>query len=149
MTSMKMAPSLAAGCTGVFKPSAEASLSSLKLAELWESLEGVPPGVVNMITGENEAGEAISLHPDIQKVAFTGSSATGKRIIQASSGNMKRLTLECGGKSPLVCMNDGNVAKAAGAAYGFGFLNSGQFCMSPTRIFVQSGVYDEFVESLH
>jgi len=62
---MKMAPSLAAGCTGVFKPSAEASLSSLKLAELWESIEGVPPGVVNMITGENDAGRAISEHPDI------------------------------------------------------------------------------------
>lgn len=136
MTAMKMAPVLAAGCTGVFKPSAEASLSSLKLAELWESLEGASPGVINMITGGNEAGQAITEHTGIQKIAFTGSTATGRKIMQAASVNMKRLTLELGGKSPLVVMNDANMAKATGMAYGLGFANSGQFCMAPTRIFV-------------
>jgi aldehyde dehydrogenase (NAD+) len=119
----------------------------LKVAELWESIGG-PPGVVNMITGD-DAGALISTHPGIDKIAFTGSTHTGRKIIEASSGNMKRLTLECGGKSPLVVMNDADLTKAAGAAYGFGFWNSGQFCMSPSRIFVQSGVHDQFVEMLH
>jgi acyl-CoA reductase-like NAD-dependent aldehyde dehydrogenase len=124
MTSLKMAPMLAAGCTGVFKPPELAPLSSLKLAELWHQVKGVPPGVVNMVPGlGHEAGQAIVDHPGIAKIAFTGSTATGKKIMRDASGSLKRLNLELGGKNPLIICDDADFNAALETAFRYGFTN--------------------------
>lgn len=144
----KIAPVLATGCTMVLKPAEEASLAALRLGEL--ALEaGIPEGVINVVTGFGEtAGAALVEHPDVDKVAFTGSTAVGQRIIRAAAGNLKRVTLELGGKSPDIVLADADLAKAVpGAGMGV-FANSGQVCCAGTRIFVERPVYDEFVDSL-
>ncbi|SEP10435.1 aldehyde dehydrogenase family protein [Trujillonella endophytica] len=142
----KIGPALAAGCTLVLKPAEEAGLVALRIGEL--ALEvGIPPGVVNVLTGFGETvGAALAAHPDVDKVAFTGSTAVGQHIIRAAAGNLKRLTLELGGKSPDVVFADADLAKAIpGAAMGV-FSNSGQICCAGTRIYVERPVYEEFVE---
>ncbi|MGF7237957.1 MAG: aldehyde dehydrogenase family protein [Frankia sp.] len=144
----KLAPVLATGCTMVLKPAEEASLAALRIGELLTEI-GLPDGVVNVVTGFGETvGAALTEHGDVDKVAFTGSTATGQRIIRASAGNLKRLTLELGGKSPDVVFADADLSRAVpGAAMGV-FTNSGQTCCAGTRIYVERPIYDEFVESV-
>jgi aldehyde dehydrogenase (NAD+) len=141
----KIAPVLATGCTMVLKPAEEAALSPLRLGELLAELD-LPAGVVNIVTGFGEtAGAALSAHPGVDKVAFTGSSATGQEIVRAAAGNLKRVSLELGGKSPDVIFADADLAAAVpGAGMGV-FANSGQVCCAGTRVFVERPVYDEFV----
>ncbi len=142
----KIGPAIATGCTIVLKPAEEASLSCLRLGELVVEA-GIPEGVVNIVTGYGEtAGAALAGHMDVDKVAFTGSHITGQKIVQASAGNLKRLTLELGGKSPDIVFADADLDLAApGAGMGV-FINSGQVCSAGTRLFVERKIYDEFVE---
>jgi aldehyde dehydrogenase (NAD+) len=143
-TLWKISPAIAAGCVIVFKPAEEASLTSLRIGEL--ALEaGLPPGVLNVVTGFGNVGEAICRHPDVDKVAFTGSTETGQRIIQASAGNVKRLSLELGGKSPDIVFADADLTTAVPGASMAVFANSGQVCSAGSRLFVERKIYDEFV----
>jgi aldehyde dehydrogenase (NAD+) len=136
---------LATGCTGVIKTAEDASLTTLRTAELLVE-GGVPAGVINVVTGlGSEAGAALAAHMDVDRVAFTGSTVTGREIIKASAGNMKRIQLELGGKSPDIVFADANLDKAVpGAAMGV-YNNSGQICSAGTRIFVQRSIQEEFV----
>lgn len=143
----KIAPALAAGCSVVLKPALETPLSTLRLAELIEEA-GVPAGVVNVVTGDAEAGAAIAAHPLIRKISFTGSGVTAKKVVEASAGNLKRLTLELGGKSPLVIFPDADLDKASQAAASVMFVNSGQACVAGTRLYIHSSVYEEVVERI-
>src|SRR6202453_1519585 len=141
----EIGPAIATGCTVIFKPAEEAPLTSLRLAEL--VLEaGIPPGVVNVVPGYGEtAGAALASHPDVDKVAFTGSHVTGQSIIRASAGNLKRVSLELGGKSPDIVFADADLDQAVPGAAMAVFANSGQICSAGTRLFVEHKVYDEFV----
>lgn len=142
---IKLCPVMATGCTLVLKPSEDASLSSIRLMELLEEAD-VPKGVVNMVTGLGpEAGAALVAHPGVDKVAFTGSTTTGRAVIAASMGNLKRLSLELGGKSPDIVFSDADLDRAVGGAAMGVFGNSGQICSSGSRIFVQRPVFDEVV----
>lgn len=145
MTIWKVGPALATGCTIVLKPSEDASLSALRFAEL--AMEaGYPPGVINVVTGAGAAGAALAEHPDVDKIAFTGSTATGQQIIRASAVNVKRVSLELGGKSPDIVFDDADMEAAVPGAAMAAFTNTGQLCMAGTRLLVQRGIYDEFVE---
>ena len=141
----KIGPAIATGCTVILKPAEEAPLTSLRLAEL--VLEaGIPPGVVNVVPGYGEtAGAALASHPDVDKVAFTGSHVTGQSIIRASAGNLKRVSLELGGKSPDIVFADADLDAAVPGAAMAVFANSGQICSAGTRLFVEQKIYDEFV----
>jgi aldehyde dehydrogenase (NAD+) len=141
----KIGPALATGCTVILKPAEEAPLTSLRLAELVMEA-GVPAGVVNVVPGYGEtAGAALSSHPDVDKVAFTGSHVTGQSIIKASAGNLKRVSLELGGKSPDIVFADADIEQAVPGAAMAVFANSGQICSAGTRMFVEQNIYDEFV----
>jgi aldehyde dehydrogenase (NAD+) len=141
----KIGPALATGCTVVLKPAEEAPLTSLRLAELLQEA-GVPAGVVNVVPGFGEtAGAALAAHPDVDKVAFTGSHVTGQKIVEASAGNLKRVSLELGGKSPDIVFADADLESAIPGAGMAVFANSGQICSAGTRLFVERRVYDEFV----
>ena len=143
-TIWKIGPALATGCTIVLKPAEEAPLTSLRLAELCQEA-GVPPGVVNVVPGFGEtAGAALSEHPDVDKVAFTGSHLTGQKIIRASAGNLKRVSLELGGKSPDVVFADADLDAAVPGAGMAVFANSGQICSAGTRLFVERKIYEAF-----
>ncbi|MCB2047477.1 MAG: aldehyde dehydrogenase family protein [Novosphingobium sp.] len=143
----KCAPALAAGCTVVLKPSEKGSLTPLRFGEL--CLEaGIPPGVVNVVTGHGAAGAALSDHPDVNKITFTGSCGTGQRIIAASAGSVKRVTMELGGKSPNIIFADADLDLAVPAAAMAIFNNSGQVCSAGSRIFVERPIHDEFVARL-
>lgn len=141
-------PALATGCTAVLKPAEDASLSTLRSAELLLEA-GVPPGVINVVTGYGfEAGAALAEHRDVDRVAFTGSLETARRIVTASAGNVKRLQLELGGKSPDIVFADADLDLAGpGAAMGV-YTNSGQVCVAGSRLYVQRSIQDEFVERL-
>ncbi len=144
-TIWKVGPVLATGCTVVLKPAEEAPLTPLRLGELMLEA-GVPPGVVNIVPGYGEtAGAALAAHPDVDKVAFTGSHLTGQLIVKASAGNLKRLSLELGGKSPNIVFADADLETAAPGAGMATFANSGQICSAGTRLFVERKVYEEFV----
>src|SRR5690349_14133458 len=144
-TIWKIGPVLATGCTVVLKPAEEAPLTSLRIAELCMEA-GIPPGVVNVVPGYGEtAGAALASHPDVDKVAFTGSHVTGQSIIRASAGNLKRVSLELGGKSPDIVFADADLDAAVPGAAMAVFANSGQICSAGTRLFVESKIYDEFV----
>ncbi|XP_033332496.1 aldehyde dehydrogenase 1A1 isoform X1 [Megalopta genalis] len=142
----KWAPALTTGCTIVLKPAEQSPLSALYAAALAKEA-GFPPGVVNVITGYGPtAGAAISEHPDIRKVAFTGSTDIGHLIMQAAGqSNLKRVSLELGGKSPLVVFDDFDVKEAVEIAHEAVFANHGQNCCAGTRTFVQAKIYDKFV----
>jgi aldehyde dehydrogenase (NAD+) len=141
-------PTLATGCTCVLKPAEDASLSILRFAEILAEA-GVPDGVVNIVTGYGgEAGAALAAHRGVDKVSFTGSTETGRRIVQASAGNLKRLQLELGGKSPDIVFADADLELAVPGAAMAVYANSGQICFSGTRLFVERSVQDEFVERL-
>ena len=148
MASWKVAPALAFGNAIVLKPAEQAPLTALRLAEL--CLEaGVPDGIVNVLSGfGEEAGAALAQHPDVDKITFTGSTEVGRKILHASEGNLKRVTLELGGKSPNIVFSDANLKHASkGSMFGV-FLNTGQACTAGTRILVEKDVHDEFVSSL-
>jgi acyl-CoA reductase-like NAD-dependent aldehyde dehydrogenase len=144
----KLAPALAAGNTVVLKPAETASLSTLRLVELLASTD-LPAGVVNVVTGlGSEAGEALVTHPDVAKIAFTGSTATGKNVQRLATETLKRVTLELGGKSPSVVFADADLRNAVrGVAAGF-LGNAGQVCVATSRVFVQESIRDEFVKML-
>jgi acyl-CoA reductase-like NAD-dependent aldehyde dehydrogenase len=144
----KLAPALATGNTCILKPAEQTPLSSIRLGELILQA-GFPPGVVNIVTGFGEtAGAAISEHPDIDKVAFTGSTAVGKMITRAASDNLKKTSLELGGKSPNVIFEDADIDKAVAASVGAFCYLSGQICVAGTRIFIQEKIYDQVVQRL-
>jgi aldehyde dehydrogenase (NAD+) len=144
-TIWKVGPALATGCTVVLKPAEEAPLTSLRLGELLLEA-GVPPGVVNIVPGYGEtAGAALAAHPGVDKIAFTGSHLTGQLIVQASAGNLKRVSLELGGKSPDIVFADADLETAVPSAGMAVFANSGQICSAGTRLFVERQIYDEFV----
>ncbi|MDB5575530.1 MAG: aldehyde dehydrogenase [Bradyrhizobium sp.] len=143
-TVWKIAPAIAAGCTLVFKPAEEASLTTLRIARL--AMEaGFPAGVLNVVTGLGDVGAAIVEHPGVDKIAFTGSTETGQRIIRASAGNVKRLSLELGGKSPNIVLADADLDAAVPGASMAVFSNTGQICSAGSRLFVDRKIYDEFV----
>ncbi len=149
MAAWKLAPALAAGCTIVLKPAEQTPLTAIRLGELMMEA-GVPEGVVNIVTGYGEtAGAALAAHPGVDKVAFTGSTEVGKLIVRAAAGNLKKVSLELGGKSPHVIFNDApDMAKAiAGATQGI-FFNQGQCCVAGTRLFVQRESFDEVVSGI-
>ncbi len=148
MAAWKIAPALACGNTTVLKPAEQTPITAIRLGEL--ILEaGLPPGVVNIVTGFGEtAGAAIASHLGIDKVAFTGSTEVGKAILRASTGNLKRVTLELGGKSPNVIFADADIEKALNASVGAFCFLSGQVCVAGTRVFVQHGIYEKFAEEL-
>lgn len=144
MAVFKLAPCLAAGNSTVLKPAENTPLTALKLGELLLE-SGVPEGVVNILPGYgNIAGEALVKHPDVDKIAFTGSTAIGRHILM--NAGIKRVSLELGGKNPLIVMNDADIDQAVHLANFAAFLNSGQVCMSGSRTYVQEKVYDAFVE---
>ncbi|MFD4459160.1 aldehyde dehydrogenase family protein [Nocardia sp. NPDC058480] len=144
----KLAPALAAGCSSVVKPAEETPLSALLLDRLIAEA-GVPDGVVNLLTGYGHtAGAAITAHPDVEKVAFTGSTEVGKQIVQASAGNLKKVMLELGGKSPVLIFDDADLDMAVMMAAMGIFVHSGQGCVCGSRIFVQRGVYERVVEGI-
>ncbi|AAW42914.1 hypothetical protein CNBD4300 [Cryptococcus deneoformans B-3501A] len=142
----KIAPALAAGCTIVFKPAEQTPLSTLKFAELFE-LAGYPAGVFNLVNGLGRTtGDALSRHMDVDKIAFTGSTITGRRIaIAAAESNLKSVTLELGGKSANIVFDDANLQEAAKwAAFGV-YENMGQSCSAGSRVLVQESIYDQFI----
>ena len=143
-----IAPTLATGCTAVLKPAEDASLSVLRVGELLLEA-GVPPGVFNIVTGLGAtAGGALAAHPGVDRVAFTGSTETGQRIVAASAVNMKRLQLELGGKSPDIVFADANLDAAVPGAAMAVYNNTGQVCTAGTRLFVQRSIQSEFVARL-
>lgn len=145
LASWKVAPALAAGCTMVLKPAPSTPLTALELGKI--ALEaGVPEGVLNVVTGSGrEVGQWIVEHPAIDKIAFTGSTATGKIVAQTAAQTLKRVTLELGGKSPSVIFDDADLdAAVAGALYGI-YYNAGQACEARSRVLVQNSIYDRFV----
>lgn len=148
MAVMKLAPALAAGCTVVLKPAEETPLTALRLGELIGEA-GFPAGVVNIVTGLGEtAGAALSAHPGVDKIAFTGSTEVGRKILMAAAGNLKRVTLELGGKSPMVVLPDADIdAVISGATTGI-FFNAGQSCMAGSRLLVHEAVHDRVVAGL-
>lgn len=143
----KIAPALAMGNTIVIKPASYTPLSTLKLAEIISTV--VPPGVINVVAGPGaEVGEALVTHPQVDKVAFTGSTEVGRRIMSLASGTIKKTTLELGGKSPNILLEDADLELALpGSLFGV-FLHSGQLCESGTRLFVPDKIYDQVVEGL-
>jgi len=144
----KIGPALATGCTVVLKPSEEAPLTPLLIADIMNEA-GVPPGVVNIVTGTGtETGAALAEHMDVDKIVFTGSTATGQSIIRASAGNLKRVSLELGGKSPVIVCADADLDRAVPVAAMSVFANSGQICIAGSRLFVERSIHDEFVERL-
>lgn len=144
----KVAPALAAGCSVVIKPPEQASLSALEFGRL--ALDaGVPPGVINIVTGlGREAGQALADHPDVNKISFTGSTAVGKALVTAAAGNLKRLCLELGGKSPIFVFDDADMAQTIPTLFRAMFANSGQVCVAGSRIYVQRRSLDRVASGL-
>jgi phenylacetaldehyde dehydrogenase len=145
MACWKLAPALAAGCTVVLKAAEQTPMSAMRLAELFQEA-GFPPGVVNILTGFGEtAGAAIAAHPDVDKVAFTGSTEVGKLIVQAAAGNLKKVSLELGGKSPAIILPDADIDVAIAGAASAIFFNHGQCCCAGSRLYAHKSVYDRVV----
>jgi phenylacetaldehyde dehydrogenase len=147
MAAWKLGPALATGCTVVLKPAEQTPLTALLLGQLIAEA-GVPEGVVNIVPGFGEtAGAALAAHDDVDKVAFTGSTEVGKMIVQAAAGNLKKLTLELGGKSPNIVFDDAEDGAVEGAANAI-FFNHGQCCVAGSRLFVQESRFDEVVDGV-
>ena len=148
MAAWKLGPALATGCTVVLKPAEQTPLSAVRLGELMLEA-GLPDGVVNIVTGFGEtAGAALAAHPGVDKIAFTGSTEVGKLIAKAATGNLKKVSLELGGKSPNIVFSDADIESAiAGAAQGI-FFNQGEVCCAGTRLYVQQDRFDEVVEGV-
>ncbi len=148
MAGWKVAPALAAGNCVVLKPASVTPVSSLLLAEICTQA-GVPPGVVNVVSGPGgTAGEELASHPDIGKIAFTGSTEVGRRIMQLGAGTLKKVTLELGGKSPNIVLPDANLDTAALGALFATFMHQGQICESGTRLLVHESIHDALIEKM-
>ena len=148
MATLKISPALAAGCTLILKPAEQTSVTALRLAD-FVAEAGFPPGVINVITGNGHtAGDRLVKHPDVDKVAFTGSTEVGKIINKNATDSLKRVSLELGGKSPVIVMPDVNVEEVAPAAAGGIFFNSGQICVAGSRLFAHRSVFDRVVEGV-
>jgi betaine-aldehyde dehydrogenase len=140
----KSAPALAAGNAMIFKPSEVTPLTALKLAEIYTEA-GVPPGVFNVVQGDGRVGAMLAAHPDIEKISFTGGVETGKKVMSmAGASSLKEVTMELGGKSPLLVFDDADLERAADIAMSANFFSSGQVCTNGTRVFVQRSVLERF-----
>lgn len=142
----KIAPALVAGNTMILKPSPFTSLCTLKLGELLRDV--LPAGVLNIVSGGNDLGAWITTHPAIAKISFTGSTATGRKIMEAASGNLKRITLELGGNDPAIVLPDVDVKVTAEKLFWAAFQNSAQFCVAAKRLYIHEDIYDAFAEEL-
>ena len=148
MAAWKLGPALASGCTIVLKPAEQTPLSALRLGELFAEA-GFPDGVVNIVPGYGEtAGAALAAHPDVDKVAFTGSTEVGRLIVQAAAGNLKKVSLELGGKSPNVVFKDADLDTAIAGSASAIFFNHGQCCCAGSRLYVERPVFDRVVEGV-
>jgi phenylacetaldehyde dehydrogenase len=148
MAAWKLGPALACGCTVVLKPAEQTPLSALRLGELIQEA-GIPDGVVNIVTGYGEdAGAPLAEHPDVDKIAFTGSTEVGKLIIHAAAGNLKKVSLELGGKSPNIIFDDADVEKAVPGAASAIFFNHGQCCCAGSRLYVEKQIFDKVVDGI-
>ena len=144
----KVAPALAAGCTMVIKPSELTSASLLELMPILEKA-GLPRGVVNVVTGYGPTvGAALCEHPDVDKIAFTGSTATGREVVRMAAGTLKSVTTELGGKNPLIVFDDADLDKAMAGALVGAFLNQGEACIASSRLMLHESIHDAFVEKL-
>ncbi|EEX38555.1 betaine aldehyde dehydrogenase [Vibrio metschnikovii CIP 69.14] len=143
----KSAPALAAGNAMIFKPSEETPLSVLKLAEIFTQA-GLPDGVFNVVQGDARVGQMLTAHPEIAKVSFTGESGTGKAVMADSAKTLKSVTMELGGKSPLIIFDDAKLAQAVSAAMTANFYTQGEVCTHGTRVFVHQSIYPAFIEQL-
>jgi phenylacetaldehyde dehydrogenase len=145
LTAMKLAPALAAGCTIVLKPAEDTSLTAMRLVELLQEA-GLPDGVINLVTGPgHETGAALAAHPGVNKIAFTGSTATGRAILDAAKTSFKRVTLELGGKSPVIVMPDADLDLAIPGVANAIFFNGGQVCIAGSRLYVHEAVRDRLI----
>ncbi|SCM68649.1 betaine-aldehyde dehydrogenase [Donghicola eburneus] len=147
IASWKSAPALACGNTMVFKPSETTPLSALKLAEILIEA-GAPAGVFNVVQGKGAVGSRLVTHPDVAKVSLTGSVPTGRKVYAAAAEGLRHVTMELGGKSPLVIFDDANIENAVSAAINANFYSSGQICSNGTRVFVQKGIKEAFLSRL-
>jgi len=148
MAVSKIAPALAAGCAVILKPAEETPLTALRIAHLIAEI-GFPDGVFNLLTGFGEtAGAALTAHPGVDKVTFTGSTEVGRHILRAAAGNFKRVTLELGGKTPVIVLPDADPARAAEGAARAIFMNAGQVCNAGSRLFIHERHFDEVVEGV-
>ncbi|GKY87091.1 aldehyde dehydrogenase family protein [Sinisalibacter aestuarii] len=147
MLSWKLAPALAAGCTVIVKPAEDTPLSAIRFAEICREA-GIPDGVVNILTGDGKVGAALVEHDGVDKIGFTGSTATGKAIVRASAGNLKRVSLELGGKSPVFVFPDADIDAAIPQVAESVFLNSGQACTAGSRLYIHEDVYDRVIEGV-
>lgn len=142
----KIAPALACGNTFVYKPSPLTPLNVVLLAELFREA-GLPDGVLNVVQGEGETGAYLTSHPDVAKISFTGSVPTGSKIMKSAADGIRNITLELGGKSPLVIFDDANLKNAVKGAMMANFFTQGQVCSNAARVFVQRGIYLEFLKA--
>jgi len=147
MAAWKLGPVLACGCTVVLKPAEQTPLSALRLGELLQEA-GLPDGVVNIVTGFGDAGAALAAHHDVDKVAFTGSTEVGRLIVQAAAGNLKKVSLELGGKSPNVVYADADLEAAIPGAANAIFFNHGQCCNAGSRLYVQKPIFDDVISGV-
>ena len=148
LTAMKLAPALAAGCTVVLKPAEDTSLSALRLAELMLEA-GLPAGVLNVVTGLGaQTGATLASHPGVDKIAFTGSTATGRAVLDAAKTNFKRVSLELGGKSPSIVLPDADLSLAIPGVANAIFFNAGQVCIAGSRLYVHRSIRDQVVEGV-
>jgi acyl-CoA reductase-like NAD-dependent aldehyde dehydrogenase len=147
MAAWKLAPALAAGCTVVLKPAEQTPLSALRLGQLMLEA-GLPPGVVNIVTGDGKTGAALVDHPDVDKISFTGSTAVGREIGSKAGAQIKRVTLELGGKSPNIILPDADFETAIASSYQGMYFNSGQACNAATRLFVPKDRFDDVVSGI-
>lgn len=148
LTAMKLAPALAAGCTVVLKPAEDTSLTALRLGEIMQEA-GLPAGVLNIVTGTGAAtGAALAAHPGVNKIAFTGSTATGRAVLDAAKTDFKRVTLELGGKSPAIVMPDADLDLAIPGVANAIFFNGGQVCIAGSRLYVHRSIHDRVVEGV-
>ena len=147
MAVWKLGPALAAGCTVVLKPAPTTPLSALMLAELIQQA-GIPDGVVNVVTGGNDTGQALVEHPDVRMVSLTGSTATGKKIMATAANTLKRVHLELGGKAPVIVFDDADVELASAKASFAAICNTGQDCTAATRVYVEKSRYNDTLEAV-
>jgi betaine-aldehyde dehydrogenase len=143
----KSGPALACGNTMIFKPAEQTPLSVLRLAEIYTEA-GMPPGVFNVVQGGRETGATLIAHPKVAKVSLTGSVETGKKVLASAAADLKKVTLELGGKSPVIVFDDADFDSAINAALVANFFSTGQVCSNGTRVFVQNGIYESFVKEL-
>ncbi len=143
----KSAPALACGNAFIFKPAELTPLTALRLAEIYHEA-GVPPGVFNVVQGDGRVGQMLSRHPGIDKISLTGEVGTGKKVMADAATTLKEVTLELGGKSPIIVFDDADLDSAVNAALVANFYSAGEVCSNGTRVFVQRGMYESFVEKL-